>query len=134
VKLIPRHSDILGRYVLERAPSVILRPDETKETTTIVLIDALGPDAEAAGLKVGDMILPNRVTNMKFYGGSSIRPSIEEKDVKYWATDVDKKRLVVQNENGTKYVDFDDPEAAKSLAAVVDQASNGRDRLAEASS
>ena len=57
MKFVPRHSQAIGRVVVKRILSTIIRPDETKNTTKFVLIDGVGPDAAAAGIKVGDIVL-----------------------------------------------------------------------------
>jgi hypothetical protein len=117
VKFIPRRRQIVGRIVVKKILSAIIRPDETKNTTKFVLIDALGPDAEAAGLKVGDLVMPKSMATMQFDGGASIRPIVDEVDV--MGVVLDPGSLAMQNENCTDFVAIDSPEAAKSIGYVV---------------
>jgi hypothetical protein len=115
VKFIPRHNQIIGRIVIKRMLSTIVRPDETKNTTKFVLVDAVGPDAAAAGLKIGDVVLPNVMSNIFLDGGAVYRPLVDEKSVACVVADVTLDELAVQNDGATKFVTLDDPEAAQSL-------------------
>jgi hypothetical protein len=116
MKFVPRHSQIIGRIVIKRVMQTIIRPDETKDTTKFILIDAVGPEAEAAGLKVGDVIVPTALGNIALDGGACVRPVLEEKNAGFFVTEMDiEKELVVQDDTATRYVSFDDDAAAKSL-------------------
>jgi len=116
VKLIPRSSQVIGRVVIKRRLSSIVRPDETRETTKFVLIDAVGPAAAALGFKVGDVILPTAMANIKFDGGASFRPIVHVDNIAATLTDVGFEELAVQTESGSEYVPFDSPKAAGSIA------------------
>jgi len=115
VKLVPRSREAIGRMVIKRSALTILRPDETKNTTKFVLVDAAGAEAQAAGIKVGDVVLPNTLSNIVLDGGVSVRPIVDEKDIRATATGVTLAELMVQTDNGSKYVAFDADDAAKSL-------------------
>ena len=115
MKLIPRHNQAIGRVVVKRILSTIVRPDETKHTTKFVLIDAVGIAAETAGIKVGDIVLPNQMGNISLDGGVSFRPILDEKDIRAIVIDVTLDELVVQTDNARHFVPFSDKDAAKSL-------------------
>jgi hypothetical protein len=115
VKLIPRRNQAIGRIVVKRIMSFIVRPDETKNTTKFVLIDAVGAVAEAAGIRVGDIVLPGKMGNILLDGGASFRPLLDEEDIRAWATDVNLSDLVVQTDNGSGFVSFDAKDAAQPL-------------------
>ena len=115
MRFIPRRNQAIGRVVIKRMMSFIVRPDETKNTTKFVLIDAVGSEAQAAGIKVGDVVLPEKLGNIVLDGGASFRPLIDEKDIKLFVTDVPLNELMVQTDNGSQFVPFDDKDAAKSL-------------------
>jgi len=115
VKLVPRQNQAIGRIVIKRILANIVRPDETKNTTKFVLIDAVGSEAQAAGIKVGDVVLPDKLSNILLDGGVSFRPIVDEKDIRAIVTDVTLDELMVQTDNGSKFVTFDADDAAQSL-------------------
>lgn len=121
MKFVPRHSSVIGRMAIKKLVTSIVRPNESKDTTKFMLIDAVGPGAEAAGLKVGDVVIPTALGNIVLDGGVSFRPIVEEKDIAAFVTEVSLDELVVQTDNASKYVPFGDPDAAQSLGAVVPQ-------------
>jgi hypothetical protein len=116
VKLTPRGAQIIGRIVIKRVLSAIVRPDETRETTKFVIVDAVGPKAAAEGIRVGDVVLPHQMSNIKLDGGVYVRPLLNEKDVVAHLRGVNLAGLAVQTDGGTEYVDFDSPKAAASIA------------------
>ena len=115
MKLVPRRNQVVGRVVTKRIMATIVRPDETQNTTKFVLIDGVGPGAQAAGIKVGDIVLPSKMGNIQLDGGVSFRPLLDEEDIRAHVTDVSIADLVVQTDNGSHFVTFDDKDAAKSL-------------------
>ena len=115
MKLIPRRNQAIGRIVIKRIMSTIVRPDETKHTTKFVLIDAVGSGALAAGIKVGDVVLPHQLGNIQLDGGVIFRPILNEEDIRAWVTGVTLDELMVQTDNGSHFVPFDDKDAAMSL-------------------
>jgi hypothetical protein len=121
----PRPGQAIGRVVIQmNVSSLIVRPDETKGTTKLVLLDAIGPDLAAKGLKVGDIVLPSKVSGAVMNGGASFRPIVNEQDIltvlRNW-TSLDEFR--VQTESGSEYVAFSDPKAAPSLGFIREPAS-----------
>ena len=116
MKLAPRHNQAVGRMVIKRSDSKIIHTDETK-VTKFVLIDAVGEDAVAAGIKVGDVVVATKLNHMIFDAGRRFRPLVDEKDIACFVTDLQPGELLVQVENGAKYVLFDDQDAAVSLGA-----------------
>lgn len=118
----PRRGQAVGRVVIRdlSSVSIIIRPDETKGTTKLVLIDAVSPEFAEKGLKVGDVVLPSKVSNVVMDGGASFRPVVHEQDVllvvRNWAS---LSEFRIQTENGSEYVPFGDPKAAPSLGYVA---------------
>ena len=118
MKFVPRRNQAIGRIVVKRILSHIIRPDETKNTTKMVLIDAVGAGAAAAGIKVGDIVLPGKMGNILLDGGASFRPLLDEEDIRAWVTDVSLADLVVQTDNGSGFVAFDAKDAAQPLGNI----------------
>lgn len=116
MKFVPRHSRIIGRMVIKKSESAIILTDETK-VTKFILVDAVGDDAAALGVKVGDLVLPTSLANIVVNGGRSFRPTLEEKDIAFFVTDMSLNDLVVQTDNGKQYVPFDSSDAAQPLGA-----------------
>ena len=122
MKLIPRGNLIIGRIVVKRVLSSIVRPDETRETTKFVLVDAVGPVAAASGIKVGDVVLPTSMSNIKLDGGVYVRPIVPADNVAAILSGVTEGELAVQTDGGTEYVPFDSPKAARSFAESSEEA------------
>jgi hypothetical protein len=119
MKFEPRNGQAVGRVVIRLKVSSIVRPDETKGTTKLVLLDAVGPDLAAKGLKVGDVVLPSKVSSVVMEGGASFRPVVNESDVILVVRDWSSlSEFRVQTESGAEYVSFDDARAAPSLGFV----------------
>ena len=118
MKFVPRRNQAIGRIVVKRILSHIIRPDETKNTTKMVLIDAVGAGAAAAGIRVGDIVLPSKMGNILLDGGASFRPLLDEEDIRAWVTDVSLADLVVQTDNGSGFVAFDAKDAAQPLSDI----------------
>lgn len=114
MKLEPRYNEIIGRMVIKRSDSKIVRIDETK-VTKLVLVDAVGPGAAAAGINVGDVVLGKKMNHMVFDAGAIFRPLIAEPEIACFARELTPNELLMQTENGASYVPFDSPEAAQSL-------------------
>lgn len=121
MKFAPRHNQAVGRMVIKRSDSKIIRTDETK-VTKFVVIDAVGDDAAAAGVKVGDVVVATKLNHMVFDAGMRFRPLIDEKDIACFVTDLQPGELLVQTENGAQYVLFDSPDAAQPLGAQMPRA------------
>jgi hypothetical protein len=126
MKFIPRNSQVIGRMVIKRPSSKIIRPDE-KKITKFVLVDAVGSEAAARGIKVGDLIVPTALGNIMPEGEGSFRPVLEEKNIAFFVTDTSPEELLVQTDSGTKYVPLDSEEAAQSFGA---QAPEGESKAA----
>jgi hypothetical protein len=122
MKFEPRCGQAVGRIVVRLTHSTIVRPDETKGTTKFVLLDAVGPDLEAKGLRAGDVVLPIAINTIIMDGGASFRPLVEEPKIALIVRDwksLDEFR--VQTENGSEYVPFSDPRAAVSIGVIESQ-------------
>lgn len=116
MKFEPRYGQAVGRVLIRRPTSSILRPDVTKNMTKFVLLDAVGPDAEAKGLKVGEIVLPLKINTIFLDNGAGMRPLIEEREVAIVVRDwVSLDEFHVQTEGGSEYVPFGDPKAAPPL-------------------
>jgi hypothetical protein len=119
VKFEPRRGQAIGRIVIKPSRSSILRPDQTKGISKFVILDAVGPDLLAKGLKVGDVIVPRAVGNVMMDDGASFRPTVNEEDILLVVRDWSSlDEFHVQVDNGTRYVPFSDALAAKSLGAI----------------
>jgi hypothetical protein len=114
VKFVPRHTQIIGRIIVKRPKSSIVRPDESK-VSKFVLVDAVGDEARAQGIKVGDIVVPNALGNIVINEGESYRPILEEKHVVFIVTDVSLDEFLVQTDNANQYVPFNSPDAAEPL-------------------
>ena len=75
----PRRDQAVGRIVIRLTESTIVRPDETKNTTKLLLIDAVGPGIK--DLKVGDIVMPTAIIGISMEGGASFRPMAEDKNI-----------------------------------------------------
>lgn len=113
----PRLSEAVGRLVIRKPKSAIIRPDPTK-VTKMVILDAVGPDAARSGLSPGDIVLPTKVDLLWLDDGTVARPILTEKDVRLIARDWGSRdEFHVQIDNASKYVPFDDPRAAAPYGA-----------------
>ena len=112
----PRRDHAVGRIVIRNTTSTIIRPDETKGATKLILIDAIGPDLK--DLKVGDVVMPLAMSGIVMNAGASFRPMVEDKNIALVVRDWESlDEFRVQTENGSEYVPFSDQRAAKSLGA-----------------
>jgi hypothetical protein len=139
MKLAPRRNQVLGRLAICRRASTIVLTDEKKGTSTFIYVDAVGPDAEAAGIKVGDMITPKAVPTAKGFTylfasiitDAGLRALIEEPNIAAVVSDLNLDDFNVQTESASQYVPFDSDEAAKSLGKAPRQ-DNGHAAVAGA--
>jgi hypothetical protein len=122
VKFVPRSSQLIGRMTIRKSESKIVRLDESK-VTKYILVDAVGPKAAEAGIKVGDLVLVVSIRHIVQDAGMVFIPFADEKDVVLFATDVTREELLVQTPSGKEFVPFDSLEAATSFGAT--QRTNG---------
>ena len=114
MKFEPQDDQIIGRMLIKKVRSSIIRPDETKNTTKFVLVDAVGIGVK--GIKVGDVIVPKALGQIVLDQGTVYRPWLEKTGWLFRVTDIDiEKDLKVQTDDGTKYVEFGSSEAAQPL-------------------
>ena len=133
MKLAPRRNQVLGRLAITRRSSTIVLSDEKKGASTFIYVDAVGPDAEAAGIKVGDMVTPKAVPTQKGFTylfltvltDEGHRPLIEEPNIAAVVSDLDLREFLVQTESASRYVPFDSDEAAKPLGEATSRRDNG---------
>jgi hypothetical protein len=129
MKFEPRRGQAFGRIVVRTKSSTIVRPDATKGISKFVLVDAAHPDFEAAGYKVGDVLLADRIITMVVDDGALTRPIVEQDHILLAVRDfASLDEFHVQVENGTSYVPFSDPRAAVPLGASLSTATNGSPR------
>lgn len=69
MRLEPINKRVIGRIIITRVSSTIIASDPTKNVTKFVLVEAVSPEAEAAGYKPGDIILPRQVESIFLKGG-----------------------------------------------------------------
>lgn len=124
MKFAPRNSQIIGRMTIRRSESTIIRVDETK-VTKYLLVDAVGPDAAAKGIKVGDLVVVTSLRHIVQDSGMVYIPFTEEKDVALFVTDLKPNELLIQTITGKEFVAFDSAEAAESFAPSP-KTSNGQ--------
>lgn len=116
MKFVPRRNQVIGRVVIRRSlVSTIVLVDESK-VTKFILIDAVGSEAAANGVKVGDVIVPLTINNIMLNNG--FRPVLDEKNIAFFVTDIAPGELMVQTDSGSKYVPLDADDAAQSLGAA----------------
>lgn len=119
MKFEPRRNQAVGRIVVRLSHSTIVRPDETKNTTKFILIDAVGPDVK--DLKVGDIVMPTKVSGISMEGGASFRPMADDENIALVVRDWKSlDEFKIQNESGSEYVPFGDPKAAVSLGVLIE--------------
>lgn len=115
MKFIPRNDHIVGRMMIKRSDSTIILTDAAK-VTKYVIVDAVGPGAEAKGIKVGDVVIVTQLKTIVQDGGRVFIPFCEEKDVALFVTDVDiEQDLLIQRPDGKEFVRFDDEQAMLSV-------------------
>lgn len=120
MKFEPRRDQIIGRTAIRKARSSIIRIDETK-VTKFILIDGVGPDAAARGIKAGDLIVPLSVSMIVLDGLA--RPILKEESIAHFVDLEEGDELLVQTENGLKFVPMDSPDAAVNLGGARKTAS-----------
>lgn len=119
MKFIPRHGQIVGRMTIMRSESRIIVSDPTK-VTKFVLVDAVGPDAASAGIKVGQLLIVTSLKNIVLDAGRVFIPLVEEKDVALFLSEVKREQLLVQTPNGKDFVSFESEDAAKAIGVSFD--------------
>ena len=125
MKIIPLPGEIIGRVVIMKTPSKILRPDETRGTTKFVLVDAIGAGLEGVEInglliKPGSIVLPRMIHDIKADGGMKFWPLVKLENIAGVATEVADGDFAIQIDNGTEYVPFGDERAAKPLGKSFD--------------
>lgn len=125
MKLVARRNEIIGRLIQEKPSSSIVRPDETKGVTKYVLVDSVGPDAAAAGIKIGHVVLSRMIHDIWIDGGFGFRPLVMEPNAAAVWEDARPEDMLIQVNSGKQYVPLDHPEAAKPIAGPAQGPSNG---------
>lgn len=107
---------IMGRMVIRKTESLIILSDQAK-VTKFILVDAVGLDAAAKGIKVGDLVIASALGNIVMDRGTVYLPICEEKNIVFFVEDVTQDQLLVQDKGGHNFVAFDADEAAPNVAA-----------------
>lgn len=69
MKLIPCKNWVIGRVAITKMNSTIVAPDASRGVTKFALLDAVSPEAEAAGFKPGDLVMAKTMHNIFLRGG-----------------------------------------------------------------
>jgi hypothetical protein len=78
---------IIGRMVIRKMESTIILTDEAK-VTKFILVDAVGVDAAAKGIKVGDLIIAKALGNVVLDAGTVYIPICEEPNIVFFVEEV----------------------------------------------
>lgn len=70
MRLEPLRNWIIGRIAITKVSSAIVLSDVTKNVTKFILIDEVSPEAEQAGFKPGDLVMPEAMSNIFLKGGT----------------------------------------------------------------
>lgn len=82
MKLEPVRDWILGFAMLHRKQDgMIILPSSKKGVTRCYLIESVGPEAETAGYKRGDIVVAFKVYDQIFYGGAFHRVTFQLGDI-----------------------------------------------------
>ena len=111
MKIAPRRDEIVGRMVIPRPSSSIIRPDETK-VSKFVLVDAVGELAAKAGIEPGQIVVPRALGQVIMR--EAFRPILKEGDVAFFVTQVSLQDFLIQTEGGSEYVPMESEKAAAS--------------------
>lgn len=113
MNLVPKRDQVLGRIVITKLKSAIVTPDETRGVTKFMLVDAVGPEAAAAGYKRGDLVLPRAMNNIFLHGGTYHRVICDAKEILTAVEDWDPKDfLVTAEDDAPKSVSAPEPAPA----------------------
>jgi hypothetical protein len=107
---------IIGRMVIRKMESTIILTDEAK-VTKFILVDAVGVDAAAKGIKVGDLIIAKALGNVVLDAGTVYIPICEEPNIVFFVEEVTLDQLLVQHKSGKRFVPFDADDAAPNISA-----------------
>ncbi len=69
MKLVPLKKQIIGRLIITKTSESIIAPDPNTGVSKFVYVEAVSPEAEAEGYKVGDIVMPRHVGNIFLRGG-----------------------------------------------------------------
>ena len=116
MKFSPRGNMIMGRMTIRKQESSIILTDEAR-VTKFILVDAVGPDAAAKGVKVGDLVVAKALGNIVMDAGTLYIPICEEPNIVFFVEEVEQGQLLVQNKTGKRFVAFDSDDAAPNVSA-----------------
>jgi hypothetical protein len=102
--------------VIRKTESLIILSDQAK-VTKFILVDAVGTEAAAKGIKVGDLVIASALGNIVMDRGTVYLPICEEKNIVFFVEDVTPDQLLVQDKGGHNFVAFDSDDAAPNVAA-----------------
>lgn len=107
MKLTPKRDQLVGRLLITKLASAIVAPDPTKNVTKMLLVQAVGEDAAAAGYEPGDIVVPTSLGNMHLRGGTLLVTFCAVKDVLFKVEDVNP--IDVTAEDGRTEIESLDP-------------------------
>lgn len=70
MKLIPLQKWVIGRIAITKVSDTIVLSDATRNVTKFALIEAVSPEAAAAGFKPGDLVMAKTMHNIFLKGGT----------------------------------------------------------------
>lgn len=76
MKLEPRKGWIVGRVAITKASDVIVAADPNKGVTKFIFVEAVSPEAEEDGISVGDLVMPEAMSNIFLKGGAYHRVTV----------------------------------------------------------
>ncbi len=116
MKISPRRNMVIGRMTIRKVESTIILTG-VPAVTKFILVDAVGPDAAAAGIKVGDLVVAKALGNIVLDSSTFFVPMCEEENVIFFVEEVGLNELSIQTKNGKAFVPFDSEEAAPNISA-----------------
>lgn len=68
--LEPLKNWIIGRIAITKVSDTIIVADVNKNVTKFILIEEVSPEAEKAGFKRGQLVMPESMSNIFLHGGT----------------------------------------------------------------
>lgn len=97
MRLEPRKDWVIGRIAITKVSSTLHVPDANRGVTKFVFLEEVSPDAERAGYRIGDLVLPKAMNNIFLKGGTYHRATFSAEDIVCRVHDVPLDELVDTN-------------------------------------
>ena len=81
MKLEPVNGYIIGRIAITKTAGLIVSPDPSKNTSKFVYVESVSSQAEAAGYRPGDLVMPKALGQIFLQGGGYLRVTLPITDV-----------------------------------------------------